>query len=590
MKRSLLLCIAIFAVAITVIFSCKRLDVPVPGSTCFQITRLSAAGTDSQTVAVNTAIIPIRYTISGNISTDTTSVDTVGVSVVGTLPPGITSALTNGVFILSGTPTSSVGSPFTYTLAMTGKSCNTTKITGTIVVTDCGTITLTSALSTTVQTVALNANITPITYSLGGGATGTTMSGGPAGVSGALIGGIYTVSGKPTSAAGSPFTYTITTTGGACTATAKGTITVTAAGTITPTFTAIPAICIGSAVPALPPTSTNGITGSWSPATVSNISTKTYVFTPTAGQNATTTILVQAVSPQAIPTFSALPVICTGGTVSNLVITSTNAITGAWTPATINNTSTGTYLFTPTAGQCATTTNIVQVVNPGSITPTFASLAIICSGSIAPVLPNISLNAVTGTWSPSVVSDIVTNVYTFTPAIGQCATMTTLTQAITAAVIPTFTPLPAICNGSTVPTLPTTSTNGITGTWSPATVSNTASGVCTFTPTAGQCAVPTTLSQVVNAMPTIFLLSGSPSPTLSVNTAMTNIVYAISSGATSVSLSLGSFPTGVNGILLGSNYTIGGIPTATGINGYGISATEGACTTSSIGGTITVTP
>jgi gliding motility-associated-like protein/uncharacterized repeat protein (TIGR01451 family) len=46
--------------------------------------------------------------------------------------------------------------------------------------------------------------------------------------------------------------------------------------------------------------------------------------------------------------------------------------------------------------------------------------------------------------------------------------------------------------------LPTTSNNGITGTWSPAVNSN-ATTTYTFTPTAGQCAVPTTLTVVVLA-------------------------------------------------------------------------------------------
>mgnify|MGYP003583536456 CR=1 FL=1 len=50
-------------------------------------------------------------------------------------------------------------------------------------------------------------------------------------------------------------------------------------------------------------------------------------------------------------------------------------------------------------------------------------------------------------------------------------------------ITPTFTAIAPICNGSTAPALPATSTNGIAGTWNPSTISNTASGSYTFTPT-----------------------------------------------------------------------------------------------------------
>lgn len=57
-----------------------------------------------------------------------------------------------------------------------------------------------------------------------------------------------------------------------------------------PTFSVISSICKGATAPALPATSTNGITGTWSPAFISTASTgtKTYKFTPNTGQCATT--------------------------------------------------------------------------------------------------------------------------------------------------------------------------------------------------------------------------------------------------------------------------------------------------------------
>src|SRR6185295_3969522 len=97
------------------------------------------------------------------------------------------------------------------------------------------------------------------------------------------------------------------------------------------------------------------ITGSWSPA-LNNTATTTYTFTPTVGQCATTATLTITVNPNIPPTFNPVAPICSGTVLSPLPTSSTNAtpITGTWSPA-LNNTATTTYIFTPTAGQCATT-------------------------------------------------------------------------------------------------------------------------------------------------------------------------------------------------------------------------------------------
>ena len=69
-----------------------------------------------------------------------------------------------------------------------------------------------------------------------------------------------------------------------------------------------------------------------------------------------------------IPTFSPIASICSGTSLSALPTTSTNGITGTWSPA-LNNTATTLYTFTPTAGQCAgsTTLTISIFVNPSLI-------------------------------------------------------------------------------------------------------------------------------------------------------------------------------------------------------------------------------
>jgi gliding motility-associated-like protein len=66
-----------------------------------------------------------------------------------------------------------------------------------------------------------------------------------------------------------------------------------------------------------------------------------------------------------LPTFTALGPYCVGAIPAALSATSTNGITGTWSPATISTATAGTtvYTFTPTAGQCATTTTMSVTVN-----------------------------------------------------------------------------------------------------------------------------------------------------------------------------------------------------------------------------------
>ena len=119
--------------------------------------------------------------------------------------------------------------------------------------------------------------------------------------------------------------------------------------------------------------------------------------------------------------------------------------------------TTYTLTVTNSCGCPQTATATVNVTS--SITPTFNPVAPICSGATAPVLPTTSTNGINGTWAP-VVSNTASGTYTFTPAVGQCATTTTLNVTVTPNVIPTFNPVASICSGSVAPVLATTSTNG----------------------------------------------------------------------------------------------------------------------------------
>src|SRR6185503_4093877 len=175
--------------------------------------------------------------------------------------------------------------------------------------------------------------------------------------------------------------------------------------------------------------------------------------------------------------------------------TSNNGITGTWAPA-LDNTTTTTYTFTPTAGQCAITTTMTIVVS-SSITPTFIAVAPICTGATLAPLSTTSNNGITGSWAPAL-DNTTTTTYTFTPDAGQCATTATMTIVVSASITPTFTAVAPICSGATLSPLPTTSNNGITGSWAPA-LDNTTTTTYTFTPDAGQCATTATMTIVVSS-------------------------------------------------------------------------------------------
>ena len=138
------------------------------------------------------------------------------------------------------------------------------------------------------------------------------------------------------------------------------TMTITVNPLITPTFTQVDPICNGEFLAALPTTSNNGVTGTWSPA-INNTATTIYTFTPdtseTCAINQTMTITV---NPLITPTFTQVDPICNGDVLAALPTTSNNGVTGTWSPA-INNTLTTIYTFTPDTTQsgqaCASQSN-----------------------------------------------------------------------------------------------------------------------------------------------------------------------------------------------------------------------------------------
>ncbi|MGE5393757.1 MAG: gliding motility-associated C-terminal domain-containing protein [Candidatus Saccharibacteria bacterium] len=258
---------------------------------------------------------------------------------------------------------------------------------------------------------------------------------------------------------------------------------------VTPFFVQAGPYCYGSTIAALPTTSTNGVTGTWSPA-INNQQTTTYTFTPTPGRCALPTTMTITIMEETVPAFAPVPAYCVGSDIAPLPATSLNNITGSWSPE-IDNTQTTTYTFTPDAGQCATTAELTIIITDETV-PAFVAMNSYCEGAAIPALPLISTNGIRGTWSPAI-NNRRTTTYTFTPNAGQCAGSATMVIPIDQRVTPTFTPVASYCPGSVVPALPLVSNNGIRGTWSPA-INNRQTTTYTFTPDVGQCANTATLT------------------------------------------------------------------------------------------------
>ncbi len=292
-------------------------------------------------------------------------------------------------------------------------------------------------------------------------------------------------------------TYTFTPAPGQC-GTATTMTVVVNAGTL-PVFSQVGPYCAGASIPALPPTSNNGISGTWSPA-INNTATTTYTFTPTpvTGQCYLPTTMTITINPNIMPSFTQAGPYCAGASIPALPTTSNNGVSGTWSPA-INNTTTTTYTFTPTpvTGQCYLPTTMTITINP-NITPSFTQAGPYCAGASIPALPTTSNNGISGTWSPAI-NNATTMTYTFTPTpvTGQCYLPATMTITINPNITPSFTQAGPYCTGTAIPTLPTTSNNGISGTWSPA-INNTATTTYTFSPSSGQCAVPANMTVTVN--------------------------------------------------------------------------------------------
>ncbi len=308
-------------------------------------------------------------------------------------------------------------------------------------------------------------------------------------------------------------TYTFTPNSGQCALTQSMTVAVGAPST--PTFTQVGPYCSGATISALPTTSNEGFTGTWSPA-LNNTSTTTYAFTPTTGQCANSQSMTVTINPLVTPTFTQVSPICSGGSFT-LPTTSTNSITGSWSPA-INNTTTSTYTFIPTAGQCANNQTMTVTVNP---VPTLSiSSATICSGQSATLTATPNLTGGTFSWDSGEASNTITQspsattVYIATYTLNGC-TSQQASGTITVNPVPTVSVNSStICDGESATLTATGIASGGIYSWSPGgstsnTITITTSTTTTYTViyTLNGCSsAPSSGTVTVNPIPTVTIL------------------------------------------------------------------------------------
>ena len=517
------------------------------------ITLSSVAGTDSQTVCINTAITSVTYTTTG----------ATGATFAG-LPAGVSGAWLDNIVTISGTPTAS--GTFTYTITLTGGCGVITKI-GTIKVNALNTIGLSSAVGTESQIVCINTPITNLTYATitATGASSTTL---PAGLNGSWSAGVYTVSGTPTVAG--TYSFTITTTGGCGVASTTASLVVTPNNTITQSSAAgtdSQTVCINTAITSVTYTTTGatgatfaglpaGVDAAWSSnvVTISGTPTAsgtfTYTITLTGGCGVITKTGTIVVTPNNTITLSSaagtnVQTICINGAITNIRYTTTIA-----SGATVTGLPTGlTYGWSANALTISGTVTVAGTYTYTATTTGGCSVASATGTIVVTAANTIGLSSAVGTESQTVcISTAIAN----------------LTFATTGA------------TGATSTTLPT----GLSGSWSAGvfTVSGTptVAGTYSFTiTTSGGCGVAsTTASLVVTPNNTITLSSatGTDSQTVCINTAITSVTYT-TTGATNATFA--GLPAGVDGAWLNNIVTISGTPTVSGTYNYTITLTGG---------------
>jgi gliding motility-associated-like protein len=164
------------------------------------------SGNTNQVACQNTAIDPINFLVSSGVNT---------VTITPTLPTGINYIIApNGILTISGTPTSPTSLAQNYTITTQGTCGPQATYSITFDIRPEATITLTAGSGSINQSVCQSSAIIPITFTIGGGATGVIFPNPmPDGVTWSFNAGtgVYTIQGNPL--VNGIFNFPITTTG-----------------------------------------------------------------------------------------------------------------------------------------------------------------------------------------------------------------------------------------------------------------------------------------------------------------------------------------------------------------------------------------
>ena len=214
---------------------------------------------------------------------------------------------------------------------------------------------------------------------------------------------------------------------------------------VAPAFTQVAAICSGATLSALPTTSNNGITGTWSPATMNNTTTTTYTFTPAVGQcaSSTATMTITVNPTPTTPTISAetATTFCEGGSVT---LTSSAASGNQWYKdgvliggeinQTYSATASGSYTVIATVTGCSSAASAGTIVTE-QVVPSAGTSAtlLICAGTSVSASSLYGAlggaKAEGGTWSATTGG---AGTYTYTQAaVSPCTTDNTATVTVT---------------------------------------------------------------------------------------------------------------------------------------------------------------
>jgi gliding motility-associated-like protein len=449
-----------------------------------------SAASSSPTLCVNSALTPITHTTTG----------ATGIGTATGLPAGVTASWSGNTITISGTPTTTVGSPFNYSIPLAG-GCGG-NATGTITVTSGNTV---SAASSS-PTLCVNTILTSITHTTTGATGVGSATGLPAGVTATWSGNTITISGTPTSAVGSPFNYTIPLAGGCGTISATGTITVTPNNTVS-VASSTPTLCVNTLLTPITHATTGatgigiamglpaGVTASWSGNTITISGTPTtavggpfnYTIPLTGGCGTVSATGTITVTPNnTVSVASSTPTLCVNTVLTSITHTTSGAtgigaatglptgVTASWAGNTISISGTptviGTFNYTiPLTGGCGTVNAIGTItVNPAPTGITILGSTTTCAGiPVNLTVTGTSGTVITWTGSPSSftigasgsnvisVAPTTTTTYTLTsaslngctiPVLGQSATVTVSATPQFITQIPDIT----ICNGETL--------------------------------------------------------------------------------------------------------------------------------------------